>query len=142
MLDQLEIRNFRLLENIKIKTNKLNVLFGPNGAGKSTFLDAIWFIRDCVVRGVDLASADRGHGIGALWDGADEGANIEIKLETERARYEVLFGFSSGRIESFAGEILYSKEREKRLIDRKTGDNKANFHYAQSEEPTIMTLRE
>ncbi len=142
MLDRLEIQNFRLLEKINIKTNRLNVLFGPNGAGKSTFLDAIWFIRDCITRGVDIASADRGHGIGALWDGADEGANIKIKLELERTRYEVLFGFASGRIEPFVGEVLYSKERDKQLIDRKTGGDKAFFYHSQSDQTTLITLRE
>ncbi|MEW5959797.1 MAG: AAA family ATPase, partial [Chloroflexota bacterium] len=116
-LTGLQITNFRSLANVTIETNALNVLFGPNGAGKSTFLDTIWFIRDCAIHGVDLASSDRSHGIGALWDGADEGANISIKIQTELAEYEVLFGYSSGRIEPFVGEILLSKNRGIHLID-------------------------
>ncbi len=32
-----------------------------------------------------MASSYRSHGIGALWDWADEGANTSIKLETELA---------------------------------------------------------
>lgn len=130
-LIRLEIHNFRSLANVAIETDALNVLFGPNGAGKSTFLDTIWFVRDCAIRGVDMASSYRSHGIGALWDWADEGANISIKLETELAEYELLFGYSSGRIEPFVGEILYSKTHDVRLIDRKIGSDRANFYLSE-----------
>lgn len=124
-LNSIEIRNFRSLSEIKIETGKLNVLFGPNGVGKSTFLDALWFIRDCAIRGVDQASSDRSHGIGLMWEGAGEGANISIKIETLLAEYEVFFGYSSGRIEAFVGEQLFSKNEKKLLIDRKIGSDKA-----------------
>jgi len=141
-LHRLEIQNFRSLANVNIKVDALNVLFGPNGAGKSTFLDTIWFVRDCAFRGVDVASSYRSHGIGALWDGADEGANISIKLETELADYTVLFGYSSGRIEPFVGEILYSKKDDIRLIDRKIGSDKANFYHTRLERMVQLTLRD
>lgn len=138
----LQIKNFRSLANVAIETETLNVLFGPNGSGKSTFLDTIWFIRDCAIRGVDLASSDRSHGIGALWDGADEVANISIKFQTELAEYEVLFGYSSGRIEPFVGEFLLSKDREIPLIDRKIGSDKANFYHTKLDQSMPVTLRE
>jgi len=138
----LKITNFRSLANVAIETNALNVLFGPNGAGKSTFLDTIWFIRDCAIRGVDSASSDRSHGIGALWDGADEGANISIKIETELAEYEVLFVFSSGRIEPFVGEMLLSKNRGIRLINRKIGSDKTDFYHTKMQQLVPVLLRE
>ena len=141
-LIRLEIHNFRSLANVAIETDALNVLFGPNGAGKSTFLDTIWFVRDCAIRGVDMASSYRSHGIGALWDWADEGANISIKLETELAEYELLFGYSSGRIEPFVGEILYSKTHDVRLIDRKIGSDRANFYHTKLKQHMPFTLRE
>ena len=100
------------LADVSIDARPINVLFGPNGSGKSTLLDTIWFVRDCTKRGVDEASSYRSHGIGMLWDGADQEANISIKIETDLAEYEVLFGFSEGRIEPFAGETLYSKPRK------------------------------
>jgi predicted ATPase len=129
MLEKMRVQNFRSLANVIVKIEPLNILFGPNGAGKSTFLDAIWFLRDCVINGVDEASSYRSHGIGALWDGADEGANINIKLETETAKYEILFGYSSGRIEPLVGETLDSKDLNIRLIDRKIGSDKATFYH-------------
>lgn len=141
-LMRLEVHNFRSLADINIGLDALNVLFGPNGSGKSTFLDTIWFVRDCATRGVDEASSERSHGIGALWDGADVGANIAIKLETNRAAYEVSFGYSAGRIEPFVGEILDSKELGRRLIDRKVGSDKADFYHYNLSETALVTLKE
>ena len=48
---RLQVRNFRSLADVNIELDAFNVLFGPNGAGKSTFLDTIWFMRDCAIRG-------------------------------------------------------------------------------------------
>ncbi len=127
-LDCIEINNFRSLVNLRIQTKSLNLFFGPNGAGKSSLLDTIWFIRDCAIRGVDLASSDRDHGIGLLWDGAEERENISIAIETNSSKYEVLFGYSAGRIEPFVGESLYSKEKNICLVDRKIGSKQAEFY--------------
>lgn len=124
-LTRLHIQNFRSLANVSVAAHAINVLFGPNGSGKSTLLDAIWFVRDCLVRDVAEASSVRSYGIGALWQGADEGAHISIKLETNLAEYELLLGFSSGRIEPYAGEILEPKDGSKRLISRDIGSKTA-----------------
>ena len=75
-LISLTVKNFRSLANVSIDTERLTILFGPNGAGKSAFLEALWFVLDCSNRGVDIASSDRGHGIGLLWEGADEGEDL------------------------------------------------------------------
>ena len=131
-LMSLTVKNFRSLANVSINTGGLTVLFGPNGAGKSAFLEALWFVRDCSIRGVDIASSDRGHGIGLLWEGAEDGDLISIAIETPATRYEILFGYSSGRIETFVGEKLFSKTLEKVLIDRKVGSDKAILNIASS----------
>ena len=82
-LTGLHVKNFRSLQDVSIELGAINVLFGPNGAGKSSLLDTIWFVRDCAIRGVEEASSFRNHGIAALWDGADEGAHICIKVESK-----------------------------------------------------------
>jgi predicted ATPase len=124
-LVNLTVKNFRSLANVSINTKSLTVLFGPNGAGKSAFLEALWFVRDCCIRGVDMASSNRGHGIGLLWEGAEDDALISIAIETPATIYEIFFGYSSGRIETFVGENLFSKKQEKVLLNRKVGSDKA-----------------
>lgn len=134
-LISLTVKNFRSLADVSIHTQPLTVLFGPNGAGKSALLDALWFVRECGIRGVDIAASNRSHGIGLLWEGADEGAFISISIETQTTRYETLFGYSSGRIEKFIGEKLYSKRQNQVLIDRKMGSDKAVFQGFQEKLP-------
>lgn len=138
----LEVHNFRSLVDVTIETSVLNILFGPNGAGKSTLLDTVWLVRDCENRGVDKASSDRNHGIGMLWDRAQQGANISIKLETELTQYEVTFGYSSGRIEPYVGERLYSKSLGTVLIERQVGSDKANFYHYKMCQTALVSLRE
>jgi len=140
-LTHLQIKNFRSLADVKIQINPLNIIFGPNGAGKTTLLDTIWFVRDCAIRGVDLASSERDHGIGLLWDGADEGENISIKIVTPSGEYEVSFGYSSGRIEPFAGEKLVS-DHDNKLIVRIIGSDKAQVYLTDQQELEFITLRE
>lgn len=140
-LTHLQIKNFRSLADVKIQINPLNIIFGPNGAGKTTLLDTIWFVRDCAIRGVDLASSERDHGIGLLWDGADEGENISIKIVTPSGEYEVSFGYSSGRIEPFAGEKLVS-DPDNQLIVRIIGSDKAQVYLTDQQELEFITLRE
>lgn len=141
-LTRLHVKNFRSLADVSVELRPINVLFGPNGSGKSTLLDTIWFVRDCTKRGVDEASSYRSHGIGMLWDKADQEANISIKIETDLAEYEVLFGLSSGRIESSVGETLYSKPRDLRLIDRKIGSDKVKFYHNSMKQLASITLKE
>jgi len=71
-ISNIHIRNYRALADVRLDLGPVGILFGPNGAGKSTLLDSLWFVRDCAIRGVELASASRSHGIGILFDGATE----------------------------------------------------------------------
>ena len=138
----LEVRNFRCLAEVSVETGALNVLFGPNGAGKSSFLDTIWFVRDCAIRGVDTASSARSHGIGLLYDGADEGEPVSITLATDRVRYALTFGLSSGRIEPYAGEVLDAIAGDRTLIERRIGSDKVSFYNTGLGQNVSATLRE
>lgn len=141
MLRRLHVENFRSLAGLSLDLGPLAILFGPNGAGKSSLLDTLWFLRDCAVRGVEVASSERSHGIGLRWDGAEEGAPISVGVETARARYDVRVSLSAGRIDPFPGERLRSLQRDMDLIQRPTGSDRVSFFEAEKVAAPI-TLRE
>jgi predicted ATPase len=141
-LQNIKVKNFRCLREISVPTHGINVLFGPNGIGKTSFLDALWFVRDCAIRGTDQAASDRHHGIGVLWDGAAQEDRIEITLETSSGEYTVSFGYSSGRIEPFVGESFRSKLRSEILVDRKIGSDMATFYHDGLNQMVNLKLRE
>ena len=60
MIVGLTIRNFRSIrEIVDLPLRDFHVLVGPNGSGKSSFMDAITFVRDCLVMGPAGAVAAR-----------------------------------------------------------------------------------
>lgn len=120
----------------------MNVFFGPNGAGKSTLLDTVYFFRDCAIRGVELASSHRDHGIGLLWDGADEESRIVVELTGCGVTYELAFSLAAGRIDPYPGERLFSTSRKLTLIDRHTGSETASLYHGQVNQAVPIDLRE
>lgn len=120
----LRVKNFRSLASLDLPLGAVNIFFGPNGVGKSSLLDTIWFMRDCAVRGVDQASTFRDHGIGLMWDGASDVAQIDVEFETERAKYALATGFSGGRIEPRAAEKLSTRDGSEVLMSRLSGSDK------------------
>lgn len=98
LLIRVRTRNYRSLADVTVDVGGVTVLFGHNGSGKSSFLDTLWFLRDCALNGVDVASERRSHGIGLLWDGADEREPIVITVEVPWLEYEVRCSLGSGRV--------------------------------------------
>ena len=141
-LTRLQASNYRALAEVDLLLGPINVLFGPNGAGKSTLLDTIWFVRDCAIRSVGVASSDRDHGIGLLFDGAREGSSIGVVLSTDSVRYELTLQFSGGRIEPLAGERLASIPRGETLINRLPGTSRADLYSVGLGQSANFELRE
>ena len=141
-LEQVRIRNFRSLADVSLDLGSLNVLFGPNGAGKSSLLEAVWFMRDCAVRGVEEACSLRGRGVGLLFDGTEEGTAIALEAVSD-AQYSLALGVSSGRIDPLAGERLQSLKGDAQvLLERRIGSDNASFLFPGAREPKTVTLRE
>ena len=140
-LQRLAVRNYRALEDVSLGLDELNGFFGPNGAGKSSFLDCLWFVRDCMIRDVPEAAADRDHGIGVLWDGAEDGASIQIEMETDSAIYTVELHLAQGRIDAQVGERLVAKSSGKELIARTSGSSKARFFHGELRQDLDVDLR-
>ncbi|MBF0414581.1 MAG: AAA family ATPase [Magnetococcales bacterium] len=60
MLAMISIINYRSIKKLdKLKLGNFHVLTGPNASGKSTLLDAIYFVRDCLIKGPSESVASR-----------------------------------------------------------------------------------
>lgn len=143
-IHKISVTNFRALAATTVELGPVSVLFGPNGSGKSTFLDSIWFIRDCAIRGVELASSSRSHGIGILYDGASENdETITLRIETEDVAYQMQLDLASGRINPSAGETLITfSDPSHLLIERKVGTNTASLFNEAVQQDVQVLLRE
>ena len=141
-LNRIRVQNYRGLADVDFAARPINVLFGPNGSGKSTLLDTLYFFRDCAIRGVEVASSERDHGIGLLWDGADNGSRISVELGGSGVTYGLSFSLAAGRIEPFPGERLFSDARHLTLIDRRPGAATASLFHAQVEQTLDLPLRD
>ena len=65
MLRRVTIKNYRNHASTVVDLGRFTVLVGPNGAGKSNFVDALYFVNECVTTSISLALHNRG-GIGAV----------------------------------------------------------------------------
>ncbi|MCY4157695.1 MAG: AAA family ATPase [Gammaproteobacteria bacterium] len=140
-LDRIRVRNYRALADVDIAVGSINILFGPNGSGKSTLLDTVYFFRDCAIRGVELASSQRDHGIGMLWDGSGKDEPIRVELAAGGVAYGLSFSLTAGRIDPFPGEQLVASGLDLPLIERAPGSTKASLYHKKVEQATIE-LRE
>ena len=141
-LTRIRVQNYCALADVELKVGPINVVFGPNGAGKSTLLDSLYFFRDCAIRGVEVASSERDHGIGILWDGAVEDQRITVELADGDVTYGLSFALSAGRIDSFPGERLWSSSRRINLIERNPGSDKAALYDTKIGQAPQIDLRE
>jgi Predicted ATPases len=61
MIKQVRITNFKSLSDVSVDLEPVTILIGRSGTGKSNFIDALRFLRDCVVsRSGDIASSIQG----------------------------------------------------------------------------------
>lgn len=141
-LNRVRVRNYRALADVDVEVGPINVLFGPNGAGKSTLLDTMYFFRDCAIRGVEVASSERDHGIGLLWDGAGDDSRILVELAGGGVTYGLSFSLAAGRIDPLPGERLVSSSRDHTLIERDPGSTCASLYNKGVEQAPAIELRE
>ena len=59
MLTSLHVQHFKSLEDVTVEFSPITILVGPNGSGKSNIVDALRFMRDAIVHGLDHAISER-----------------------------------------------------------------------------------
>jgi predicted ATPase len=81
MLRRVYVRNYKSIAEAEVTLERFTVFIGPNGSGKSNFVDALRFVRDAIVSGLDTAISHR-RGIRAIrrWS-PRRSVDVTIKLE-------------------------------------------------------------
>jgi len=106
MIKSIWIEHFKSLSHVSLSLEDVSVIVGGNSTGKSNFIDAIAFLRDCVVHGLDHAVSER-HGIDSIvqWS-PTRPYNLDIS-----ARYATDYG------EGHYSLKLSSKSRQPIIIE-------------------------
>ncbi len=87
-IQEIEIKGFRSLRDVRWKPGKLNVVIGENGSGKSNLLGALQLLQDSTAGKLSTEILDQG-GIGELlWD-SREGGELSWTMRAEDLRYEL-----------------------------------------------------
>lgn len=142
-LQELHVRNYRCLADVRLEPRPINVLFGPNGSGKSTLLDVMSFLHDCITRDLSFAIQQRAPVDGLASLRAGELGEVGIRVVTPGLSYQMAF-YSRGMTSSPPGEELRSlrepPRREPRLIYRReaTTDSATVFGDVDSEDTRIV----
>lgn len=92
MIEEIQVKNFKSLQDLKINLSSLNVLAGINGSGKSSIIQSILLAKKYftthVIAGENLNLNDSLLEIGdvkdALFEGGDDICNINIKFNNYR----------------------------------------------------------
>jgi predicted ATPase len=81
MIHKVYVRNYKSIAEAEVTLERFTVFIGPNGSGKSNFVDALRFVRDAIVSGLDTAISHR-RGIRAIrrWS-PRRPVDVTIKLE-------------------------------------------------------------
>lgn len=58
-LREVTIRHYKSLDDVRVLFDPITVIVGPNGVGKTNFVDALKFVRDAAVDGLDHAVLKR-----------------------------------------------------------------------------------
>jgi predicted ATPase len=65
MFTYAKIHHFKSISEANLRLKNKNLIVGPNGSGKSNILDALYFLHDAAVDGIDTAITKR-HGIDSI----------------------------------------------------------------------------
>jgi predicted ATPase len=93
---EVHIRNYKSIEQAVVRLGDLTVLVGTNGSGKSNFVDAIVFVRDCVLDSVERAVVGRGGYPRMFWRHGPSPDTVGVRL---------IIDFPNGDVADYAIEL-------------------------------------
>ena len=107
MINRLRIEHYKSIERAELNLGSLTILVGPNGSGKSNIVDAVRFIRDSVIFGLDRSIADR-HGIDSIRQWSPSRPYVMILRVDIESGYG--HGYLTFSLESKSGTHVVKKE--------------------------------
>lgn len=107
MITKLRIEHYKSIERVEITPGPLTILVGPNGSGKSNIVDAVRFVRDAVVLGLDRSISDR-HGIDSIRQWSPSRPYVVVMRVEVNTSYG--HGYLSFSLESKSGTHIVKKE--------------------------------
>jgi predicted ATPase len=103
MFRRVQARHYKMLRNVDVRLESMNILVGPNASGKSTLLDVFSFLQDALENDVEEALLRRGTIHEIVWRGENVEQGFEIAVEMslpeglsdkfEAVRYELHIGW-------------------------------------------------
>jgi predicted ATPase len=124
-IQELTIKGFRSLRDVRWTPGRLNVLIGPNGSGKSNLLDACALLRESALGTLPQGIISRGGMPVLLWDGRETSMNFDLSLE-QKTRPPFVYKLEImqlGRTSNYSVESEYLDDGEKLHIQRLAGSN-------------------
>jgi predicted ATPase len=122
-IQELEIRGFRSLRNVRWTPGRLNVLIGPNGSGKSNLLDACALLQEAAQGKFAQGIMRRGGIAPLLWDGKEKSItwNLTVEQKEKPALGYLLEARQLGTTSSYSIELERLAEGNTAYIDRTAG---------------------
>jgi predicted ATPase len=152
-IQEIEIKGFRSLRDVKWKPGRLNVLIGPNGSGKSNLLDACALLQEAA-RGKLSEGIIRRGGMGPLlWNSQEKFLSWKLQIEQpdtspltyflevrqigQTSNYSVDFErLDAGEVahidRTARGAVIFDSERGHRDIHLDTNTEEQSLLYALS----------
>ena len=98
IITQIKLENWKNFAKVNANCGKRMFLIGPNASGKSNFLDALLFLRDVALHGLEHAVAQRGGIKSIRYINARQHPDITIGVTIDDTwEYTLTFGTEKGK---------------------------------------------
>lgn len=127
IITQIKLENWKNFAKVNANCGKRMFLIGPNASGKSNFLDALLFLRDVALHGLEHAVAQRGGIKSIRYINARQHPDITIGVTIDDTlEYTLTFGTEKGKQTPWVvSEVVrqHTEERWKKILSRPDDDD-------------------
>lgn len=127
IITQIKLENWKNFAKVNANCGKRMFLIGPNASGKSNFLDALLFLRDVALHGLEHAIAQRGGIKSIRYINARQHPDITIGVTIDDTwEYTLTFGTEKGKQTPLVvSEVVrqHTEERWKKILSRPDDDD-------------------